>query len=906
MSTHNWRGLRRVFRIPLGWMGVKADVDAELTFHIQGRIDELMGRGLSRQDAEAETRRLFGDYARIESEVERIDRGMTRRRTIAEHAEACLADVRYAVRTLAHQPVFAGVVVLTLTLGIGATTAIFHVVDRVVLHPLPYPEPARIVYVGWSWRGKGNYAGALSPQKFVFFHDQSHIFDGLVATRGISGTVGETSSGASARGLLVTEDFFRVLKVQPARGRAFIRDEFAPDAPSVAILGHALWTTRFGGDPNVIGREFRLDDRPYTIVGIMPESFELAEETESSGFLVPLRFTETDLADAGSNYLVIGRLRNGVTESQAKQDLALAFDRYRATFPDIVAKEGDTGPVLFTYRSLFVSGLEPLLWILLVATLFVLLLGCANVANLLLARALSRQREFAVRTALGAGRGRIVRQVVIEALLLGVVSAVIASVVSLAGVRGLVALSHGSMMRDTQLAVDQRALWFTTLIAVTASLGIGLAAALPATRIDLARSLSEGARGGSPSRRQRGLRNALVATESAIAMILLAGAGLLIASFVKLRAVDPGFVLDGIVTARIAHAPAGYDSAAAVDEFERRVLERLRATPGITSVGATSSLPLVRGLNTVMTLDGNDEAKEGGLEWRAVSPGYFQTFGIKVLRGRQITDADSRLAPPIVLVSKSFADKWWPGENPLGRRIRIGKFGSRSLGKSSGDPAREIVGVVADMKDMALEQLRPRHTVWVPQAQTTPSFLSHVSLPSFAVRATDIHAAATALRAAIQDADPRMGAPEISAMRDVASSSSSYQQRWFTLVLMSLFAAVALGLTSVGIYGVVAYSAARRVHEIGVRMALGARPANVVVLVVGQGMRPVILGLAGGLLAALALSRLLTKMLFGVSPHDPRTLAVVALVLTAVALLASYLPARRATRVDPLTALRSE
>jgi putative ABC transport system permease protein len=901
VSAHTWRGLRRVFRIPLGWMGVKADVDAELTFHIQGRIDELMERGLSRPDAEAETRRLFGDYARIESEVERIDRGMTRRRTIAEHADAWLADVRYAARTLARQPVFAGVVVLTLTLGIGATTAIFHVVDRVVLHPLPYPEPERVVYVGWSWRGKGNYAGALSPQKFVFFHDQSHIFDGLVATRAISGTVGEPSSGASAQGLRVTQDFFRVLEVQPARGRAFVRDEFAADAPSVAILGHALWMTRFGGDPNVIGREFRLDDRPYTIVGIMPESFELVEETESSGFLVPLRFTETDLADAGNNYLVIGRLRNGVTESQGKQDLALAFDRYRATFPDIVKKEGDAGPVLFTYRSLFVGGLEPVLWILLVATLFVLLLGCANVANLLLARALSRQREFAVRTALGAGRGRIVRQVVIEALLLGVVSAVLASVVSLAGVRGLVALSHGSMMRDTQLAVDQRALWFTTLIAVTASLGIGLAAALPATRIDLARSLSEGARGGSPSRRQRGLRNALVATESAIAMILLAGAGLLIASFVKLRGVDPGFALDGIVTARVAHAPAGYDSVAALDEFERRVLEHLRATPGITSVGATSSLPLVRGLNTVMTLDGNTEAKEGGLEWRAVSPGYFQTFGIKVLRGRAITDADSRLAPPIVLVSKSFADKWWPGENPLGRRIWIGKFGDRPVGKRSGDPAREIVGVVADMKDMALEQLRPRHTVWVPQAQMT-----HVSLPSFAVRATDTRVAANALRAAIQDADPRMGAPEISAMRDVASSSSSYQQRWFTLVLMSLFAAVALGLTSVGIYGVVAYSAARRVHEIGVRMALGARPANVVVLVVGQGMRPVILGLACGLLAALALSRLLTKILFGVSPHDPRTLAVVALVLTAVALLASYLPARRATRVDPLTALRSE
>jgi putative ABC transport system permease protein len=905
MSAGAWRGLRRVFRIPLGWMGVKADIDAELAFHIQGRIEELMARGMSREAAEAETERLFGDYARIESEVERIDRGMTRRRTLAERADALLGDIRYAVRTLARQPVFAGVVIVTLTLGIGATTAIFHVVDRVVLHPLPYPQPERVVYVGWSWARKGDYAGNLSPQKFVFFHEHSHIFDGLVAMRDTSVTLGESSSGVVVRGLRVTDDFFRVIKVPPAHGRAFAPEEFAPGAPSVAIVGHALWMTRFGGDLNIIGRMVRFGDRPYTIVGVMPEGFELAEYSEASQLIVPLRFTEENLGDTGNNYLVIGRLRDGVTESRTTQDMALAFDGYRTTFPERVEK-GELGPLLLTYRSLFVSGVEPVLWILLVATLFVLLLGAANVANLLLARALSRQREFAVRTALGAGRGRIVRQVVIEALLLGIISAVIASAVSLVGVRGLVALSHGRMMRDAQLAVDQRALWFTTLIAVTVSLGIGLSAALPATRIDLARSLSEGARGGSPSRRQRGLRNALVATESAIAMILLAGAGLLIASFTKLRAVDPGFVLDGIVTARIAHAPAGYDSIAPVTAFERRVLERLRATPGIASAGATSSLPLVRGLNTVMTVDGNIEATEGGLEWRAVSPGYFQTFGIKVLRGREITDADDRTAPAIVLVSKSFADKWWPGENPLGRRIWIGKHAGKAGKAGPADPVREIVGVVPDMKDMSLEQLRPRHTVWVPQAQTTPSFLSYVSIPSFAVRAADARVGASALRSAIQDADPRLRDPEIFAMRDVITLSSSYQQRWFTLVLMSLFAAVALGLTSVGIYGVVAYSVARRVHEIGVRMALGARPGNVVGMVVRQGMRPVVLGLAGGLVAALALSRLLTKMLFGVSPHDPSTLAVVAVVLMAVALVASYLPARRATRVDPLSALRSE
>jgi putative ABC transport system permease protein len=304
-----------------------------------------------------------------------------------------------------------------------------------------------------------------------------------------------------------------------------------------------------------------------------------------------------------------------------------------------------------------------------------------------------------------------------------------------------------------------------------------------------------------------------------------------------------------------------------------------------------------------MTVDGNVEASEGGLEWRAVSPGYLRTFGIQLLHGRDFSDADGRAAPAVVIVSKSFADRWWPGEDPLGRRIWIGRFRGKAGKAGPGDPVREIVGVVPDMKDMALDQSRPRHTVWVPQAQMQPDF---ASLPAFAVRATDARAAATALRSAITDADPRVGVPDISTMSDILASSASYQQRWFTLVLMSLFAAVALGLTSVGIYGVVSYSVARRVHEIGVRMALGARPSTVVGLVVRRGMGPVVLGLAVGIAAALALSKVLTKMLFGVSPHDPRTLIVVAVVLMAVALIASYLPARRATRVDPLTALRAE
>ncbi|MEP6495422.1 MAG: ABC transporter permease [bacterium] len=901
MNRRDWPGLRRVFRLPLGKRRVRADVDAELDFHIQGRIEQLMAGGMSRDHAEAETRRLFGDYTRIEAEMEHIDSAMNRRRSFIERAEALAADIKYAARALWLQPVFSSIVILTLTIGIGATTAIFHVVDRAVLRPLPYPEPENIVYLGWSFgTGKGSGTGAISPRKFVFWHAQSRVFDGLAATRAFGGTLGSGPTATSVQGLRVTDDFFRVVGIHPSRGRAFNTEDFAAGAPAVVILGHSVWMTRFGGDSAIIGRVIRIDDTPYTVIGLMSASFELAEQTDWSQFLAPLRFTDEDLADGGNNYMTMGRLRRGNTPAQVAQDMALVFDRFRAVYPEI-NKQPDRGMVARRYNELFLGGLEPVLWILLGATLFVLLLACANVATLLLSRMLSRQREFAVRTALGAERGRIVRQVLMEALVLGLVSAVLASAASVVSVRALTSLVPGGILREGQLGIDLRVVLYTTLIGVVASLGIGLGVALPATRIDLARSLGEATRSGSGSRRQRAFRNALVATESAVAMLLLSAAGLLIASFASILRVDPGFARDGIVTARVARAPAGYDSAAAVNEFQRRVLERLRGTPGVASAASASSLPLQRGWNLTMTLVGNDDATEGGLEWRAASGGYFQTFGIPILQGRGLSDADIQGGQPVVVVSESFAKAYWPNENPLGRRIWVGKYKGKAMGPGFVEPAREIVGVVPDMKDMSLDQLRVRHTVWIPIAQTPRAL---VRLPVFVVRTTDANAAATALRGAIAEVDPRMPRADVTSMNDVASGS--LVMRRFSVVLMSIFAALALGLTSVGIYGVVRYSVERRVHEIGVRMALGARPGTVVRLMVGQGIRPVMIGLLVGLGAFLALSRVLGQMLFRVSPHDPLTLVAVSAVLAGVATLASYLPARRATRIDPLAALRSD
>ena len=899
MSMRDWPGLRRLFRLPSTPARVRAAVSQELEFHIAGRIEELIASGMSRDEAEREARRRFGDYRRIESEVERLDLGSHRRRTLVDHIETLAADVPYSLRTLARQPMFAGVVIVTLTLGISGTSAIFHAVDRIVLHPLPYPDPERIVFLGWQWV-KGGTSGSLSPRKFEFWHEQSRAFDGLATSQWFQAAVGNDDTGSPVDGKRITAEYLHVLGATPETGRAFSMDDFRPDAPSVAILGHALWTSRFGADRRLIGKPIRLDGRPYTVVGVMPESFEVAESGEQPQILVPLVFTQAQLEDGGNNYNVIARLKPGITEPQLKADMSAVFAKYRTAFPALLEKD-DLGVIAMTYQDLFVGSLTSSLYLMLGATAFVLLLAFANVANLLFARALGRQREFAVRTALGAARIRIARQVIVEMMLLGAIAAVLATGVSLVSVRAIVGLNNGWMLREKQLAIDPRVVAYTAAVTLAASIVVGIIVALATTRVDLSRALADGGRGASVGRRQRLLRGALVSTESAIAMLLLAGAGLLIASFAKLSAVDPGFQREGVFTATITRVPHAYDSAAAIARFEREVLVRLRATPGIISAGTASSLPLKRGWNLPMTVEGRLDATQGNMEWRSVSADYFKTFGVRIIAGRGILESDVATAPPVVVISESFAKRYWRGENPIGRRVHLGQFKGKSIGPRFDEPAREIVGVVPDIRDMSLDQKRKPQTAWVPREQAPPAL---VSLPSFVVRANDAGVAATALRNAIAESDSRVAVPAISSMGDIVTTSLSWQR--FTLVLMTAFASLALVLTCIGVYGAVAYSVAQRVHEIGIRMALGARPASVVGLVVRQGVRPAIVGLAIGLAAALGLTRVLKNMLYEIGPRDPLPLAVVALVLVGVALLASYLPARRAARVDPLSALRSD
>ncbi len=891
--------LRRVFRLPTTRRRLRDDVEAELAFHLDGRVEELMRAGMSRGDADREARRRFGDYGRIEREVEEMTIKSERRRTLRDYVESMIADLRYATRSLARQPIYVVVLVLTFTLGVGATAAIFHAVDRVILHPLPYPDADRIVYLGTRW-GKGGPTGALSAGRFQFFHDNSRIFDGLATLSPIEATLGDEDAGFPVEGIGVTPEFFGVLGAKPFLGRALVARDYQPGAPPVVVLGHDAWMTRFGADSAVIGRGMRLEGVLYSIVGVLPTSFEVAElpSQPTPAFVLPLVFAPNQLSDRGANYTAIGRLRRGVTREQITQDIASVFAAYRRQFPELVEKDDAIVPM--TFEQIFAPDLVSQLWIMLGATLFVFLLACANVGNIVYARALTRAREFAVRAALGAGRARIVRQILVEMILLGVVSTVAATAVSLASVRGLVALARGALLRESQLHLDPRVVVATTIVALAASLLIGLVVGLAATRAGFTRSLVGSTRtsglGGSAA--HRGARGVLVGMESAIAMVLLAGAGLLITSFWNVLHVDGGFRRDGIYTATIPRAPRDYSKVEVSQQFERRVLESLRETPGIVSAAATATLPLRRGWNLPTTVEGHAELTEGATEWRSVSPGYLATMDIRLVAGRDVSESDVAASPPIALVSEAYAKKFLSDANPIGRRILIGCY--------KGCPERhptpvEVVGVVRDLRDMSLDQTRPRRTVWVARAQADGHF---ATVPAFVVRANDPAVASSALRRAMTSADPRIGNPTIAAMTDVVSASLSWRR--FSMVLMACFAGLALVLTCVGIYGVASYAVSQRVQEIGLRMALGARPAGVVALVVRQGATPAAVGLLVGLGVALLLTRVLSKLLFGIGPRDPLSFAAVSVVLLGVAVAASYIPARRAARIDPAGALRAD
>ncbi len=810
-----------------------------------------------------------------------------------EPMQTLLSDIRHAVRSLAKTPRFTAAVILILSLGIGANTAIFSVVRGVMLRPLPFPDAERFVHIAADYGG--------GPQISMPYYRIDHLrrstrsFSALASYRGHSGRVEAEGRFEGVTGLRADPGFLDAVGSPLALGRWFTPDESAPDGPAAVVLAHDTWQLRFAGRRDVLGSTFDVSDRSYTVVGVLPASFSFPQVSSDIDYIVALAL-RPDPGDEGRNYPAIGRLADGATEEAARADLARAWSAFVAEHADLVS-DPERGFTLSTFKEMHVQGLGRILWIMMGAVATVLLIACANVASLLMARANRRQREVALRAALGATRGRIVQYVMTESVLLAIVSAAAGLLVARWGVQGLLGMAPVALPRAESIGVDGAVLAFTAGWALLTGVLFGSTAALPVLRGRLEGMLREGTRGSGGGTR---FRQSLILVQSALSVVLLVGAGLLLGTLWNLRGVDSGFDPRNVVAATVPVLPPGYTDPAAATELAARVTDGLVARPEVQGVAAVSNLPLERGLNIPLTISGRPDAWEGAVEWRAVTPGYFEMLEIGVLQGRTFGAADVAGGAHVVVVNESFAAHYFPDGSPLGQGVEVGKWKGEYLAPSLAVGPLRIVGVVADVRDRTLRE-EARRTVYVPLEQV-PAALA--GFPRFLAKGRRSAETGQALRDELQNADPRIAALDIRPLDDVVAASLGVER--FNATLLAAFAALALVLTAFGIYGVIAYAVSQRTREIGIRLALGAARGRVIRGVVLDGMRPVLLGLIGGTLASMWLSRLVQDLVWGVAPNDPRTLLLVSAVLVSVSILATWLPARAVTRVDPVSALSAE
>ncbi len=808
-------------------------------------------------------------------------------------------DLRYGARMLMKNPGFSLIAVLTLALGIGANTAIFTIVNAVLLRPLPYPESERLVQLGRAFAGSDD-VGSLNEPKFVFLRDHAQSFEALAGTQGGPELyLADESQAEYLSGLWVTADFFRTLGVAPASGRGFTAEEDSPAGERVAILGDGLWRRRFGTDAGMIGKKITLNGVAYTVVGIMPPGFEYYGAQD---VILPMRVNPASRPasrNEGYNWTVIGRLKQGGTADQARAETLRLFDEYNALHPSQGNEKAKEEHRLMIWRSNMTVDVQKLLWILLGAVGFVLLIACANVANLQLTRAAGRRREVAIRMALGGRRRRIVRQLLTEGVMLALVGGGAGLLLAVWGMEAILALiPQGMLPRAGEVNMDWRVLVFALGASLLTGVVSSLAPALQTLRVDVNRNLKEGA-GKTGAELTRGrLRGALVVVEVALALALTVGAGLLLRTFANLRGVEAGFEARNTLTFNVSPRGKNYDTVAKMNDFYRRALERFRSLPGVEAAALTNRLPLDGWFNLPYRLPQEKNKFSGSVEYRLISPDYFNVMKMSVRRGRQFNESDAPGAEPVIIVNEAFARRNFANVEPLGQEVYVccGERGDLAL--------RRVIGVVNETKQRSLSQGAPA-TVFIPIGQVTGEMRQLAQQASFVLRTTgEPLALGAAIRSELRQLDPALPIRNLRSMEQLVGRSVAPQR--FNLSLLGLLAGLGLVLAAVGIYGVMAYGVSQRAQEIGLRMALGAQTRDVMKLVVKQGMALALIGVAIGLIASFALTRLMKTLLFGVSATDPLTFIVISLLLAFVALMACWIPARRATKVDPMVALRAE
>jgi putative ABC transport system permease protein len=817
-----------------------------------------------------------------------------------------LLDLGYGFRSLRKARAFAAGAILVLALGIGANTAIFSVVNTVLLRPLPFHDPQQLVQI-WHVPPQTSFPGmkefAVSAANYLDWTAENHAFQEMAIYAWSSYNLTGKGEPRFVNARNVSSEFFSLLHAEPLLGRAFSRDEDQVGRNHVVILSESLWRNQFGADPGIVGKDITLDGSGYRVIGVMRSKFQFPIASDPANAVklwTPLAMTDRERAVRGEHhYAVIGRLRPNVSLQQAQAEMDTISHRLAQEYP---ADDKGWGAVVKPLREELVGEVRTPLLVLLGAVALVLLVACANAANLVLARTVSRQKEIAIRSALGASRIRVVRQVICETVVLSVIAGLLGLFVAIFGVKLIVAFLAAKLPRASDIGVDSSVLVFTILVSLCAGILAGLMPALRLSRVNVNDALKQGSRTSSDAggTRTRGL---LVVSEVALSLMLLIGAGLMIRSLWILRSVDPGLDPHNVLAVDPSIPATAFQQPAQQIAFYRELLDRVRALPGVESVGAIDDLPLEPGggSNQPIQIEGRPVqamADQPEVAVRLIAPGYLRTMRIPLLRGRDFGDQDTADSPGAVLVSQSLAQRFWPNENPIGRHLTMYFLPEKT---------REIVGIVGDVKDRGLNTSEPVATLYLPLGQLhAPALAAWRSFPLWIVVRTSSQptAVTSAVTHAIHQLNPELPIAEVTTMEEFVADSLSQQH--FNMLLLSVFAGIALLLAAVGIYSVLAYTVRRRVREIGIRMALGARSSDVVRMIVSEGMKPTAVGVAIGIAGALALGRFISSLIFGVKPADLATFTTVSLMLIIVSLAASVLPAYRATRVEPVKTLREE